>query len=183
MQMKNAAFDEFVKNQQEDAHSAVNWDAIRDEWLRRLDELYGQIRGFLKEYIDAGEIQLETSPIALNEENIGSYTAQQLTLKIGRKEVRFQPIGTLLIGSRGRVDVIGAGVIEARLVLVNNQFTRASDMSRVPINFAEELPDLPKKQPSNIDQAWKIVTRPPDRRFIELTQETLFKMIMEVANG
>jgi hypothetical protein len=181
--MKNAAFDEFVKSQQTDTHSDVNWNAIRDEWLCRLDELYNQVREFLTEYIDEGEIQLETSPISLNEENIGSYTAQQLTLKIGRKQVKFQPIGTLLIGSRGRVDVIGAGITEARLVLVNKKFTRASDMIRVSINFAGKLPTPPKKDPINIDQAWKIVTRPPERRFIELTQETLFNMIMEVANG
>ena len=71
--MKNAAFDEFVKNQQPDAHSDINWNAIRDEWLRRLDELYNRIRGFLKEYIASGQIQFESRPIALNEENIGSY--------------------------------------------------------------------------------------------------------------
>ena len=181
--MKNAAFDEFVKSQQADAHSDVNWNALRDEWLRRLDELYSQIRKFLKEYTDAGEIQLKTSPISLIEENIGPYTAKQLTLKIGRKQVRFQPIGTLLIGSRGRVDVIGAGITEARLVLINKKFTRASDMIRVSINFAGKLPTPPKKDPTNIDQVWKIVTRPPERRLIELTQETLFDMIMEVANG
>jgi hypothetical protein len=53
--LKNSAFDEFVKNQQANAHSDVNWNAVRDEWLRRLDELYSQIREFLKKYIDAGE--------------------------------------------------------------------------------------------------------------------------------
>ena len=181
--MKNAAFDEFVKSQQANALSDVDWNAIRDEWLRRLDDLYGQIRTFLKDYVSAGEIQLELSPITLSEENIGSYTAPELTLKIGRRQVKFRPIGTLLIGSRGRVDVIGAGVTEARLVLINKNFTRASDMIRVPNNFAGKLPAPPKKDHSYIDQAWKIVTRPPERRFDELTQETLFEMIMEVANG
>jgi hypothetical protein len=181
--MKNAAFDEFVRSQQTDAHSDVNWNAIRDEWLYRLDDLYNQIREFLTEYIDRGEIQLETSPILLTEENIGSYTVQQLTLKIGRKQVKFQPIGTLLIGSRGRVDVIGAGITEARLVLINKKFTRASDMIRISINFEGKLPSPSNEEPGNTELVWKIVTRLPERLFIELTQETLFKMIMEVANG
>jgi hypothetical protein len=181
--LKNSAFDEFVKNQQANAHSDVNWNAVRDEWLRRLDELYSQIREFLKKYIDAGEIQLETSSISLNEENIGSYTAQQLTLKIGRKQVRFQPIGTLLIGSRGRVDVIGAGITEARLVLINKKFKRASDMIRISINFEGKLPLPPKEESGSVELAWRIVTSLPERLFVELTQETLFKMIMEVANG
>jgi len=181
--MKNTVFDEFVKSQQADAHSDVDWNAIRDEWLRRLDELYGQIRAFLNDYVKAGEIQLQLSPITLSEENIGSYTAPELTLKIGRKQVKFRPIGTLMIGTRGRVDVIGPGITEARLVLINKKFTRASDMIRLSIDFAGKLPTPPRNDPSKIDQAWKIVTRLPERRFIELTQETLFKMIMEVANG
>ena len=181
--MRNAAFDEFVKNQQTNAHSEVNWNAIRDEWLSRLDDLYIQVRHFLKEYIDAGDIEFETSPISLLEEDLGSYTAQQLKLKIGRKHVIFRPIGTLLIGSRGRVDVIGAGITEARLVLINKKFTRASDMIRISINLDGKLPDPPKEEPDDIEVAWKIVTRGPERQFTELTQETLFKMIMEVANG
>jgi len=181
--MTNATFDEFVKSQQPNAHADIDWNAMRDEWLRRLDQLYNQIHEFLKEYIEAGEIQLERSPISLNEENIGLYTAMQLTVKIGRKNVRFQPIGTLLIGSKGRVDVTGTGVTEARLVLIDKKFTKASDMIRISIGFEGSLPNTPKEEPGNIELVWKIVTRPPERRFLELTRETLFEMIMEVANG
>ncbi|MGO9637376.1 MAG: hypothetical protein ACLPSO_05475, partial [Terracidiphilus sp.] len=179
--MKNAAFDEFVKSQQVPEHPEIDWNQMRDEWLQHLDELYDRIHGFLKEYIDSGQMQLEFNSIELNEDNIGRYTARQVTLKIGRKQVRFQPVGTLLLGSRGRVDVIGAGITEARLVLVNKKFVSASDVIRISINFEGKLPSPPENEPNNIELAWKIVTRPPDRRFIELTQETLFKMIMEVA--
>jgi hypothetical protein len=43
-----------------------------------------------------------------------------MILKIGRQEIVMTPIGTLLIGAKGRVDVVGpAG--RARLVLVNSQ--------------------------------------------------------------
>lgn len=41
-----------------------------------------------------------------------------------------------------------------------------------------ESPQHPK-----IEWEWKILTRPPERRFIEITQETFFDLIMEVANG
>lgn len=181
--LKSSAFDEFVRSQQADAHATANWNEIRDEWLRHLDRLYRQIREFLKKYIDAGEIQIETSPLSMNEENIGLYTAPQITLRIGRKQVRFQPIGTLLIGSRGRVDVIGSGIASARLVLINKNFTQASDVIRVSVNLEGKLPGPARKEPGEIELAWKIVTRLPERRFIELTQETLFEMIMEVANG
>src|ERR1035438_7458033 len=103
--MKNAAFDEFVKSEQEPAHSKINWVKERDEWLKRLEELNHRIRGYLEEYISSGQIQFEAHPVELTEENIGRYKVEQITLKIGRKQVRFQPVGTLLIGSKGRVDV------------------------------------------------------------------------------
>jgi hypothetical protein len=34
-----------------------------------------------------------------------------------------------------------------------------------------------------IEWAWKISTPPPEMKFIELTQEAFFEMVLEVANG
>ena len=97
--------------------------------------------------------------------------------------MRLLPIGTLLIGSRGRVDVIGSGATQARLVLIDSKATRAADLVRVYVDLEGKLPDVPREEPREIKWEWKMVTRPPERRFIELTQETFFEMIMEVANG
>ena len=92
--MKNVAFDEFVKSQQAPAQPEIDWNKRRDEWLINLDKLYSLIRGFLKEYIDSDQMQFKVQPIELYEENIGSYTAKQLALKIGRRKLLFQPAGT-----------------------------------------------------------------------------------------
>jgi hypothetical protein len=181
--MKNAVFDEFVKSQQVPEHPEIDWNQRRDEWLQNLNDLYSRIQGFLKEYIDSGQMQFESSSIELYEENIGRYAARQVTLKIGRKQVKFQPVGTLLIGSKGRVDVVGPGVTDARLVLIDSKATHASDMVRVYVSLDGKPPIVPKDEPREIKWEWKMVTRPPERRFIELTQETFFQMIMEVANG
>jgi hypothetical protein len=181
--LRNAAFDEFVKSQQEPARSKVNWAKERDEWLKRLGELNERIRGYLGEYISSGQIQIESHPIELTEENIGTYMVEQITLKIGRKLVRFQPVGTLLIGSKGRVDVIGPRGTAVPLLLVNGKATRASDMVRVYVGLGGKPPVVPKQEPGDIKWEWKMITRPPERRFVEITQETFFQMIMEVANG
>jgi hypothetical protein len=140
------------------------------------------ISGYLKEYIPE-RIQLEDSSVELNEENIGLYQAKQIILTIGRKKVKFQPIGTFLFGgSKGRVDVIGPGATDARLVLVDGRAARPTDMARVFLERQGKSPIAPKNE-FNEKLEWKIVTRPPERRFTELTQETFFQMIMEVANG
>ena len=121
----NSDFDAFVKRQQPALaeEEAVDWAKERDEWLSHLKVLYDQIESFLAKYIEIGEIKRSYRDIALNEENIGSYRVRQMILKIGRQEVTLTPIGTLLIGAKGRVDVVGpAG--RTRFLLVNSEASR-----------------------------------------------------------
>ncbi len=181
--LKNEAFDEFVKSQQGPAHPEIDWNLRCREWLRHLDELYDQIQGFLKDYIDSGQIEFEPGEVELNEENIGPYIARRITLKIGRKKVNLIPVGTLLIGSKGRVDVIGPRGTSVPILLIDSKATKASDMIRIQVSFGGKPPNVPRKEPGEITWEWKMITRPPERRFIELNPETFFKMIMEVANG
>jgi hypothetical protein len=108
--MDSKDFDDFVKRQQGESSVAaveINWKKERDEWLTHLDRLYSKIEFFMAKYVSSGQIRYEYLPIELNEENIGSYAAKQMVLRIGRQEVDIVPIGTLLVGSKGRVDVSG----------------------------------------------------------------------------
>jgi hypothetical protein len=185
--MDTKDFDEFVRRQQSAVSVAaveINWEKERDEWLGHLNRLYSKIESFLSKYVSSGQIRYEYRSIELNEENIGSYAAKQMVLRIGRQEVDIVPIGTLLIGSKGRVDVSGpAG--KAQLLLVDRKAPGAASVFfRVKIGAggqllaASESPQNPK-----IEWEWRILTRPPERRFIEITQEAFFDLIMEVANG
>jgi hypothetical protein len=179
----NTDFAAFVKRQQ--AASAeedrVDWSKERDDWLRRLNELYDQTESFLAEYVRTGEIRLNYRDIPLNEENIGSYTARQMILKIGRQEITMTPVGTLLIGVKGRVDVVGpAG--RTRLVLVNSD--ASGPTPKVSVSIGGQ-PDSSVAQASSkeIKWAWKIATSAPAIHYIELTQDSLFQALMELANG
>ncbi len=181
---ENKTFDEFVSRQLEaDSETAsIDWGKEREDWLLHLRRLYKMVESFLSKYVSAGQIRLEYRPINLNEERIGSYSAEQMILRIGRQEVDLVPIGTLLIGSKGRVDVIGpAG--KAQLLLVDRTAPGPKSLIKVTIGVGGKLPVPPSKPTSDIEWEWRIVTRPPERRFIEITQESLFQLIMEVANG
>lgn len=179
----NSDFDTFVKREQVAAAELerVDWARERDEWLGRLKELYEQTESFLAKYIETGEIKVNYRDIELNEENIGSYRARQMILKIGRQEITMTPIGTLLIGAKGRVEVMGpAG--RTRFLLVNSEASRPTVKVAVSIGVKLEplAVDAPQKE---IKWAWKIATSPPTVRYIELTQDSLFQALMEVANG
>ncbi len=184
--MSKTDFDAFVKRQQSEQQKEESFDPKQqlDQWLGYLDALYEQMRGYLQTYIESGAAQIEYRDIPLNEEFIGAYTARKMLLNIGRSTVTFTPIGTMLIGTKGRVDVQGP-IASARLSLVNKQVTTARQLVQVTIRRPG---DPPPARPSleaikQIEWVWKISTPPPEMKFIELTQETFFEMILAVANA
>ncbi len=177
----NVDFGAFVKRQAAmAAQQRVDWPRERDEWLSRLNELYDRIEAFLADYVKVGEIEIKYHDIALNEENIGSYTARRMTVRIGLQEITMTPVGTLLIGAKGRVDVDGpAG--RTRFVLVNSE--ASGPRLKVTVTVGEPERAVAKTPPKDIRWEWKIATSPPQIRYIELTRESLSQALLEVANG
>ncbi|WP_400766409.1 hypothetical protein [Methylosinus sporium] len=182
-------FKAFVERQQRSttAEDSPDWTKERDEWLDQLRELYERIDGFLSEYVESSTIELRKSTVELNEEYIGAYTATRLTIVIGAQEIVLTPIGTLLIGSKGRVDVEGSAG-NSRLVLIDRNITHSRQLMRVTASTmgpdgnwtASSEPPAPRQK---IEWTWKIVSRPPTMQFIELNKDTFFEMLMEVSNG
>jgi len=181
-----STFDAFVKRQQTEQQEEEGLSPKQEleQWLGYLHALYEQIRGYTQTYIESGAVQIEYHDIPLNEDFIGAYTAQKMLLKIGRSTVTFTPIGTMLIGTKGRVDVQGP-IGSARLSLVNKQVTTARQLVQVTIRRPGEPPPAPASLQAvkHIEWVWKISTPPPEMKFIELTQETFFEMILAVANA
>ncbi len=182
-------FKDFVQRQQQprSGDEAIDWSKERDDWLDHLAQLYARIAEYLDEYIKGGTIKLHYATIELNEENIGAYEAKRLVIAIGAQEIVFTPVGTLLIGSKGRVDVEGSAG-KSRLVLIDKNVTDPRQMIRVtvtaiPARGSPKPSPMPASSPKEIEWAWKIVSRPPAMQFTQLNKETLFEMLMEVSNG
>lgn len=182
-------FKAFVQRQQQKVveEREIDWIAEKEEWLGYLERLYSDVETYLKEYIQAGSISIRRALIELNEENIGTYKAPRLFIDIGPQQISLTPVGTLLIGTKGRVDVEGSSG-KARLLLVDRGSTSPRVISRVTFRdraastiASDILDDAEVGQ--TIDWTWKIVTKPPAVNFIDLTKETLFEVLMEVSNG
>jgi hypothetical protein len=183
--MSKSEFDAFVKRQQieqqEAAAAALDPKQQLSDWLGYLDALYMKITTYLRTYIDSAAANVDYYNVSLNEEFIGPYIARRMILKIGRATVTFTPIGTMLIGMKGRVDVQGPSGT-APLFLVNKLATSARSLIRVTVG--QSPPPPPSVEAiRQIEWVWKIGTPPPEMKFIELTQEAFFEMILEVANA
>ncbi|MDP1607474.1 MAG: hypothetical protein Q8L93_12700 [Rhodocyclaceae bacterium] len=88
------------------AAQPVDWDKRKSKWLSVLQALIDQIRASL---ISAGVSaeQIVVTRHGLTEETLGSYQAPGLKAQIGTVTVEFLPIGSVIIGGYGRVDVTG----------------------------------------------------------------------------
>jgi hypothetical protein len=185
--MASTSFDDFVRRQSEavklSEETPVDWQAQKAEWLRYLDSLYSQVNQYLKSYVDAGDIVIGFQTINLNEEYIGPYSAREMIITIGGKVIKLEPIGTLLIGSRGRVDAVGP-LARAQIILLGADINSLSQLIHVSVSMGSKPPSPPPSKPrSDIKWTWKIVMRPPRREVIELNKESFLNLLMEISNG
>ena len=184
--MADSAFDEFVKRQLDRADNTsatgdIDWDKTRENWLDVLHNLFAQMEEYLKRYIDAGEIGIRRDKISLSENALGTYETEQLTFHIGNEKVIVRPIGTLLIGARGRVDLIGArGTL--RLVLLDKGGPALR--SRIEIGGrAEEESVKPFLTSGEVKESgWYIATLPPKILTTPLNEDSFRDALMELTD-
>lgn len=102
--------EEFFKQKRlkhEDQIKEVDWEARRERWVADLNYLYEMISTWLHSSAQNGLVKIVYENKIITEENIGTYTVRKMKLWVGTEQVIFDPKGTILIGSYGRVDMIG----------------------------------------------------------------------------
>jgi len=91
----------------EDQIKKVDWEARRKKWIAALNQLYEMIETYLQPSVKNGLVKIVYEDKIIIEENIGTYTVREMKLWAGTEQVVFDPKGTILIGSFGRVDMTG----------------------------------------------------------------------------
>lgn len=185
--MANNSFDDFVRREQQAVkvtdEQPVDWQAEKTTWLRHLEELFTQVNEYLKSYVDAGQIAIDYRPIELSEDYIGRYWAKEMVITIGSKTIKLEPIGTLIVGSKGRVEVAGP-LARAQLLLLDSRVTSMSQLIHVSVSINGALPSPPPPEPpSEPKWVWRIVTRPPRREIIEINKDNFLNLLLEISNG
>jgi len=173
-------FDEFVAKQSAAMQPEIDWAKKKEEWLSFLSKFYAQVEKFLGKYLSSGQIRLRYRAIKIVEEYIGEYEVKTLMIDIGRNQITLEPIGTNLIGAKGRVDMNGPNG-KVKFVLVDRNASSPGISSRVWIHGEEPPLKLPEAEV--VEWAWKIGTPPPNIQYVELNQESFFDALMEVSNG
>lgn len=85
--------------------SEPDWTERKNAWLKSLDELYSRLEGWLTESKEAGVVTTDRDWVSITEEYLGTYNAPTFRISLGARSVLFRPVGTLIVGAYGRVDV------------------------------------------------------------------------------
>ncbi len=179
--MTNQSFDDFVNQRSKASEkSEIDWTAKLEAWKRDLSIFHEKVESFLKSYIESGKLTLTKRSIDLREEYIGSYEVDALDIILGDTKITLTPIGTNLIGAKGRVDMKGPrGTVKFVLVPKDSSGPKISIQVRIQ---GEDAPTKEEIKPIT-DWEWKISTPPPRINYIELEEESFQTALMEVANG
>lgn len=150
------------------------------QWLEKIDGLYAMADQLLAPYFADGKMERSTSMAEVREELLGSYMAPTFAIDLGASSVRFMPIGTILLGAPGRVDLVGMRG-SVRFVLVLPAIDRPMF---IRMSLSESEPAFKKQSSLDLSQShWKISTHPPSIRYSPIDRGSLQSAIMEAANG
>lgn len=184
--MGKAEFNSYLKEQDAILASQpkINWEKEKEYWLKNIIKLYDQIEAYLQEFKKKGDVKFLYEPIEKHEEKLGAYSANKMIISVKGTNVTLDPIGTILIGASGRIDMTGpSGTV--RFVLVPGEETGVGLRITVVDGANENREKKDSSDPQGVTQTltWKIATPPPNIRYEELDEESFFEALMEVINA
>jgi hypothetical protein len=127
----------FLRQEKEAADKdKVDWAKTKEEWAKELASILENMEKWLKPAIDQNLIRLEKGEHAIWEEDLGSYTVPLIVLKTpSGKEVRVRAIGRIIIGARGRIDLVSGGKKASLIKNMKNEWVFSNPLER-------NVPDL-----------------------------------------
>lgn len=72
-----------------------------------VESLYKKIYELLESYIKDGSIIISPIEETLYEDTLGDYKINRLHIKFDQEHIELKPVGRVMIGSQGRVDIQG----------------------------------------------------------------------------
>ena len=182
--MAAGTFDDFVKQRTDQARQStevLNREETLADWRRELEDLYSAMEVYLQSYTESGQITIKRRSVELTEDYLGTYDAEALAMSIGNDEIIAQPVGTLLIGSSGRVDLTGPRKT-LRMVLLEKggpamTITIAGDDR--PIETSGH--SLVRGEVDH--RGWYFATRPPAVTVTAFDEDSFRDAIMDVSGG
>lgn len=127
--------------EEEALRKPVDWDARREWWMEKLEALYSSVEEWMAPLTTDGTFILKRIEKTIKEEALGHYKTTRLEIALGSSKIILEPIGSIIIGAFGRVDVSGPNG-KTRLILTT---PRDSDVGNYKQNATWHVADSDNK--------------------------------------
>jgi|SRR5665213_556207 len=178
--MPNSDFANFVASQQKPEAVSFDWEKERTDYLANVANLYERARDYLGEYLANSSVKISSDEVEVDEESYGSYRISRLLIDIGHQRVFLEPVGTMLIGSKGRVDLIGS-IKRVPILLIRESVKSASDMIHVSVSISGAKPSPPPPRPPKEPWVWKLRSKRNPDAFDDLNKDTFLTAILDAS--
>lgn len=162
-------FTDFINKMEEEAKKDKNGfnPGERIEYYRNLvKSLYADIDSWLDEEIKDGKIKTGTESVTITEEPLGRYSIDQKWIQIGNANIQFQPIGTMLVGTNARVDMV----------------YRSKDVMIIREGKNVDSPYYPHKRAKG-KEVWKYVKYDEQLSYVTLDKDRFEDLIIQIVDG
>lgn len=185
---ENKSFDDLMKELKEKKENAAKTAANTfnsqeriDQYKKRVEELYNLItEDWLHKNVEDGLITIAREPVTIREEMLGNYEVDSLIITIDGKRILLKPYGTILIGTRGRVD-ISCRMRNGMFILTGENVT--SPRAHVVVTVNGERPRRRKEAEEPGKEVWKFVNRSGMMQYVSLDKKTFQQILMALMNG
>ncbi|MDR1701298.1 MAG: hypothetical protein LBR56_00820 [Sporomusaceae bacterium] len=151
----------------------IDWDAKKSKWLEAVEKFYQDVDAWIGKLPN---LTIDYKLHEITEDYIGKYEINKMIIIMLDEQIILEPIGTMLVGAHGRIDLQGKkGSIKFVLVPKNLQ--------KIGIAIQDEKepqPMLKKADPSKLELVWKIATPAPYVKFIDLDGDVFSDALMAV---
>jgi hypothetical protein len=158
---------------QEEERQKAKWEKDKPkhikDWQVSVTNLFKEIRSYLKEYEADGSISFSDREIELTEESLGRYRIPSMSIIAGPATIMLEPVGTMLVGAWGRVDMYrqGRGGEQDRILLLRLPTSRTDSTLQWKI----------RSQPEAVGPAGRVrgrtLLQPQRPTFVPLSKEIL----------
>ena len=185
---ENKSFDDLMKelkekkeNAEKTAANSFNPQERIDRYKKRVEELYSQItEDWLRKNVEDGLITITREAVTIREELLGSYEVDSLIITIDEKKILLRPYGTILIGTRGRVD-ISCRMRNGMFILTGENVT--SPRANIVVTVNGERPRRKKVAEEPGKEVWKFVNRSGMMQYVSLDKKSFQQILMALMNG
>jgi hypothetical protein len=145
-------FDEIVKKHAEslakiEYENEARTDQRKQWWQDRVVSLIDEIGNWLDVLITANVIKLTRPYVSISEEKLGTYDIQSGLVQLGKEKLIFRPVGTMIQGGVGRIDVEGSSGKAMLILRHSNEKVPSDDFRTSSTWFVTNSSDRSKLTP------------------------------------